>query len=250
MISPGEKIAKARASRFPAWSQADLAKATDLSRSLIAQWEAGNRAPKRESLEKVATALGIPLAWFEDGQPGDPPPQGEATLEPAGTAQGFARTAVIRSYRGVLAGYGSEECWFEEDGWDEVPTAFLVDGARGIDEHGIARVSGRSMEPRIHSGDRVVVRWNTTLIPNSIVLARDPSGRMYLKVLREKGERGFCLESLSSHGDSFLNLDGWTIQGYAVAILADEDREGPNVEWRAGKALKALPRGAQPPERP
>jgi len=239
----GKKLQTARKWHRPPLSQEEFASLLGVSRSALASYETG-RNPVPDSVLLAAAAMcRIPLEWFLDGQDSAPPadhrePPNAAFVDDRITVQAFTTTAAIRSWRGALAGFNGEDCYFEEDGTYEVPVAFLVGGIAKIDLHDVVRVSGMSMAPRILSGDRVIVYRDQTLIRNAIVLATSPAGKVYLKVLRHRNER-WELDSIGN-GDHFPDLGGWQVHGYAVTIIRSDDEEpGPNVEWRSGKPLKA-----------
>lgn len=166
--------------------------------------------------------------------------QGNATVVRESTVSvNFGGRAFIRSWRGAMAGFKDDIGCIEADGLGEVPAAFLVDPTKP-DRHDLVRVSGRSMEPRVHSGDQVVIFRDTTLFRNSIVLATAPDGRTFLKVLREGQTGKWELHSLSADGAVFDDLRDWMVHGYAVAIIQADPLPGTaNVEFGFGRPLKA-----------
>lgn len=240
ILSVGDKVRIARDAMTPPWSQHDLATIAGVARERIKNWELSrSKRPNPEDIRRVAEAMNIPVEWFYDGKPGPPPEAGNARIvDDPRIVAGFAVTAAVRAYEGAAAGFDHDEPVFELVGMVEIPTAFLVGGTSKIDAHDVVRVSGRSLEPRVQSGDGVLIHRNPTLYKGAIVLATNPEGKVYLKVLRQGGD-GWELHSLSKHGSAFTDLAGWQIHGYAVAILRDEDEPGPNVEWRGGRPLKA-----------
>lgn len=58
----GERIKRARGERN--LSQSGLADALSVSRTTIAEWEAGRSSPEFSRLEPLAEALGRPVSWF------------------------------------------------------------------------------------------------------------------------------------------------------------------------------------------
>lgn len=46
---------------------------------------------------------------------------------------------------------------------------------------GVARVHGRSMEPTLREGDRLLVRYAAPVTPGALVLARFPDGALVVK---------------------------------------------------------------------
>ena len=249
-LSRGEKISVARDAMPPnGWSQTDLAvrlaqmKALGIEestkwRSRLANYEVGRGDVPEDALVVIARALEIPLSWFDDPLSTTPPPR-TISESKANFASGFASTMAIRGWRGALAaGRIDEECTFSEDDYIEIPTAFIVGGPERAEFHDAVRVAGTSMEPRIYSGEVVVIYRDMTPRRNTIVLAQSPNGSVYLKVLRSLDGR-FVLESVRDGGASEKDLSGWTIHGYAVAILGDPEQGSRNIEWHAGQALRA-----------
>lgn len=51
---------------------------------------------------------------------------------------------------------------------------------------GIAIVRGRSMEPGLRDGDRVLVRWGRPVRPGDLVVARFPDGALVVKRAAER----------------------------------------------------------------
>lgn len=153
-------------------------------------------------------------------------------------ATGFAITIAVRSWRGVLAaGDDYEDCYLEEDGMSEIPTAFLVGGMQNAELHGVVRVAGNSMSPRIESGERVIVYLDPTPIPNAIMMVQSPDGKVMLKVVRNNGGMAWSFESI--HRDGLKNdaPKGWSFKGVAVAVMGHPD-SGRNIEW-TGRPLRA-----------
>lgn len=58
----GERLVQARAVR--SLTQIALATASGISPASISKWERGDQVPESGALERVATALGIPVPWF------------------------------------------------------------------------------------------------------------------------------------------------------------------------------------------
>jgi transcriptional regulator with XRE-family HTH domain len=66
----GDRIAGARADR--GWSQIKLAKAVGQAQTTISSWERGRTEPTREDVQRVATALDVPVAQLESHDPSSP----------------------------------------------------------------------------------------------------------------------------------------------------------------------------------
>lgn len=60
---------------------------------------------------------------------------------------------------------------------------------------GFVRVTGRSMEPALHPGDRLLVAYGRAPRPGQVVLARLGDGTVVVKRVAERRERGWWLLS-------------------------------------------------------
>jgi hypothetical protein len=162
---------------------------------------------------------------------------GAATVD---LGRGFVVTAAVRAWNGALASPLDAECYFEEaQERGEVPTAFLVGGYSKVELHDLIRVAGTSMAPRIESGEQVLIYRDATPRANTIVLAESPDHRMFLKVLRMSLQTEWYLESINPIVEPIKTLDGWVIHGYAVVVIGESGSRGRNIEWDAGRPLKA-----------
>lgn len=243
MLSVGDKLRIAREAKYPPWSVQDVAAKVGFTKAKLHEWESGRtKNPKKWDVEKVAEALGLPLAWFYDGQPGAPPvSQADdrvTVVSDSRLVEGFSTTVAVRTWASALAALDSStECHFEPtEAPYEIPTAFLVGGIRNMDRHDLVNVAGRSMEPVINPGDRVLFFQDISPRRNTIVMAQCPEGKVYIKVLRDVAGR-WQLSSIAKDGANFEDLSGWTIHGYAVAILGDETT-GRNIQWPFGQPIK------------
>lgn len=242
MVSVGDKVRIARDSKFPPVSMRELARLTGLTKGKINMWESGRTMfPRREDIEKVAAALEVPVEWFYDGQPGQPPKEAGngVRIKDPNLIQGFAVTAAVRCWASATAGISfEEEAHFTPvESPHEIPTAFLVGGTRNIDRHDLVSVSGQSMTPIIEPGDQVLFFQDSTPRRNTVVMAECPEGRVYIKALRYNQGR-WTLESLNASGIRVDNLTGWKVHGYAVAIMRDPEGALPNIVWPFGQPIK------------
>lgn len=240
-VTVGDKVRIAREAKSPPWSQADLAQKTGFSKAKISMWELNRtKHPKRSDIESVAKACDVPIEWFYDGRPSDPPRPEATVVDDPKLKEGFVVTVAVRTWSSAMAALDGEgECYFEAiDAPHEIPTAFLVGGYRNVERHDLVNVSGRSMAPLIEPGDRVLFFQDSSPRRNTVVMAEDPEGKVYIKVLRDVGGK-WQLTSVAKDGAHFEDLKGWKIHGYAVAILGDDDGEGRNIRWPFGQPIKA-----------
>lgn len=219
-------------------SQEAAADAGGVSRETWIDWEGSKRSRERGRIpdERIFDAA---VRRFAVSVGEDPNALLETTTYAHGHSDGFAASAKIRGWRGVHAANSLEAgCCIERSDPIEIPAAFLVGGPENANNHDAVQVSGTSMEPRIYSGEVVVVLRERTPRRNTIVLMESPEGAMFLKVLRTKGGK-WQLESIHPDGLDAVDLEGWTHHGYAVAIIGDPDEGSRNIEWNFGRPLKA-----------
>ncbi len=244
-MNPGAKLAMARRYHAPALSQKQLAALVGVDTSSVGRWEANGAIPKSR-LPTVARILGVPASWFLNGRDGPPPSKdGPNALESAAEAAvSLEARSLLRgdevllpTWRGTIAGDG--ECEFFDSDSPELNAvpAFLA----GNDPHShiLCIASGASMYPRVKNGERVVVRLDRNPPNNAIVVAKRPDGANFVKVLRQN-ERGLLeLHSLNEEFRPIVNLDGWEMRGYAVAVLHSYEPGRANIEWDSGRPLRA-----------
>lgn len=79
VVSIGERIGRAR--NALGWTRERLAEEAGVRPEQVSRWESGSRVPKRESVLKLARAMGVTVADLELGsQPPSTPPRGRPTL--------------------------------------------------------------------------------------------------------------------------------------------------------------------------
>jgi phage repressor protein C with HTH and peptisase S24 domain len=154
--------------------------------------------------------------------------------------RGFAITVAVRAWESALAGMDpNEESYFDiVESPYEIPTAFLVGGIQNADRHDLVKVSGRSMSPLIEPGDRVLFFQDSSPRRNTVVMVESPEHKVYIKVIRDTGAH-WILESINPEGQTFEDLRGWKICGYAVAIMRDPEGSEMNIHWPFGMPIKA-----------
>ena len=154
--------------------------------------------------------------------------------------RGFAITVAVRAWESALAGMDpNEESYFDiVESPYEIPTAFLVGGIQNADRHDLVKVSGRSMSPLIEPGDRVLFFQDSSPRRNTVVMVESPEHKVYIKAIRDTGTH-WILESINPEGQTFEDLRGWRICGYAVAIMRDPEGSEMNIHWPFGMPIKA-----------
>ncbi|PQZ74987.1 MULTISPECIES: helix-turn-helix transcriptional regulator [unclassified Brevundimonas] len=67
-MSLGNRVRMARHQRD--WSQSDLADRVGTSQTCVHNWEADNTYPRPANLQALASALGVPILFLEEGEGG------------------------------------------------------------------------------------------------------------------------------------------------------------------------------------
>ncbi len=97
---------------------------------------------------------------------------------------------------------------------------------------GLARVAGRSMEPTLREGDRLLVHYGATPRLGSLVVVRLPDRPVAVKRLTMRVEDGWWVE----RDNPADGVDSWH-----VGAVGDEDLLG-RVVLRVWPALRRWPR--------
>lgn len=85
---------------------------------------------------------------------------------------------------------------------------------------GFAVVRGRSMEPTLHDGDRLLIRYHTTPRPGRVAIVRLPARGTAVKRIARRTDDGWWVE----RDNPAEGVDSWLI-----GAIADEDVLGVAV---------------------
>ena len=122
-------------------SQAKLGKIIGVAQNTVCNWENGNREPDQVSLNKIADYFNVSVDYLLGRQ---------ATMDsPTPSVPGSKWIPVLRA---VAAGVPLEAIEEIED-YEEISPEMAASG-----DYFALRIKGDSMEPRIHTGDVVIVR--------------------------------------------------------------------------------------------
>jgi len=200
-------------------SQAGLAEKLGLSAQSVQQWESGETAPRRKRIARIAEACHVTPEWLEFGvtevsessgaHRADDLPSQQPIVEwdtPDDLPNG--KFVVLPSYRlSISAGKGQvvfqEE---EEDSGKAFRTEWLREKGMRRQDLACVYACGDSMEPRIRSGDLLVVN----LHPDA---RRVRDGRVY--VIR--------------YGDEVRVKRLYKLPDGGLIIHSDNDRDYPQV---------------------
>ncbi|MGM9652744.1 MAG: LexA family protein [Eubacteriales bacterium] len=160
------------------YSQQQLADILGVSRSTVAMWESGKSRPDLNMLRRLAAALHTTVSELL-GEEQTEMPHGVRIPVFGSVAAGIPIEAVEN--------YDSED----PDDWEEIP-AQLARSAQYI----ALRLKGDSMEPRMRSGDVVIVRLQDTIESDDIAIVRVNGDEATCKKIRIT-ENGLFLISLN-----------------------------------------------------
>lgn len=246
-ISVGDKVRIARDAQVPPVSLRVLASKTGLTKAKINMWETPGRTkhPKREDIEAVAEFLKIPVDWFYDGQPGDPPkketePSNVTRVNDDKLKEGFVVMVAIRTWECAAAADGDDDDveFVLAETPQEIPIAFITGGYSQIDNYELLKVAGRSLMDVVSPGEFILIRKDQTPYRNTIGMTTAPSGKVLVKAVRMNKEGFVEYHSLRDGYPAFLDTSQWRHHGYAVAIIGDDDGDGRNIRWNFGRAIK------------
>ena len=168
-------------------SQYTFADAFGVSQSTVGGWESGSRKPNVETMKKIATFFNVSVAYLLDeaSVPNKPTPTSFGTRIPVygETAAGIPITAI--------EDFDSDN----PDDWEEIPEMMTRNG-----QHIALRIKGDSMEPRMRTGDVVIVRLQPDVNDGDIAIVRINGDEATCKKIKKTPE-GLWLISTNPNYD-------------------------------------------------
>lgn len=158
----GDRIKKAR--KKTGISQAELAKLVGRSQSAVAEWEIGETEPRRNIVEKIATALNVSPLWLEVGGATDNERLYDAG-EPEHWLPASRERAPHEAHGPVYASLPAskdEQTMSISDIVEYRPKPSRWTSVKGL--YGVYMVSD-SMEPRIQAGELIWVHPHRRPLP-------------------------------------------------------------------------------------
>ena len=129
-------------------SQAEFAADFGVTQSAVGNWESGSRKPNIDKIKKIADYFNVPVSVLIDD---------EGNVKKSKTTSPENRATRIPVYGYVAAGIPIEAIdnfdSTDPDDWEEIDEHMSKDG-----EYFALRIKGDSMEPKMSSGDVVIVR--------------------------------------------------------------------------------------------
>ena len=170
MESTGSKIATAREAK--GWNQSELARALGVTPQSVQAWESGRNTPRPKRLQEIAAALGVSAGYL----------MGEEALGSHNNVEG----GPIKLKTGLVPVVGKAKLgldgFFEEMGYPPGGgDGYLRIYSDDPDAYAL-RVVGSSMEPRIRSGEFVLVEPSNGYVAGDEVLVKTTDGQSMIKV--------------------------------------------------------------------
>ena len=231
---------------MPPCSQADAAAIARIPTSRYKSYELERAMPPTDVVQSLARAWKIPAEWFWDGKNDRPPsvvrehPDRVYEVEPRNKVERLMTIGdrvAIPVWRGALLGSDEEDHFDEDDGQPMEFAAFYTLG--DPDRHVVCIPKGNSMQPRILSYARVLVRLDPDVPPGHLVAAQKPTGAIYIKRFIRGSDGRVELHSVNTEYPPIDELDDWIIRGGVVLIQHDPAPGTANIEWAEGRYLRA-----------
>lgn len=232
---PGEirwKLRRLRAALR--WSRAQLGDAPRhpgdrKSHNTIGNYEAGHRLPPDDFIDAISTATGVPLEWFYDGVPSDPPVVNSTDRQVRGSGiprkndeiLGLSEISPVKWT--LIPDWGTVPAG-DWQGAPEEPNMVAVDMDVDPATHFAVRVSGDSLEPRLKHGYQVIIRRTPRPVDGVISYVRNGDNQVTLKVVRFVDGKGWQLESINPERPA-PSADLLEMIGIVIAVR-EEDTTG------------------------
>lgn len=178
-------------------SQKELAEKIGVSRSSIGMYEAGEREPDFETLEALADTFNVNMDTL----------LGKSSLPSSAIPFAIAHKAPIVG--AIPAGYPIIA--FENiEGYADIPYS-------DEENYFFLRVKGDSMEPKIHTGDLVLIRKQNCAEDGQIVAARVNGDEATLKRYKKQGNTVLLLPENPEYNPYIVPINDFET-GYAQII--------------------------------
>lgn len=150
--------------RLRGLSAAELSRLADVNEGAISQYRAGKYKASQRSLDKLARALHVNIAWLMGADvPMERTPMREAADRQLSAPNATNDIVTFRVNVDIAAGYDQPSAPLGD--WDDavidIPTSALH--GRSMEDYFVIRIKGDSMYPHYQSGDFVLVLRTPTL---------------------------------------------------------------------------------------
>lgn len=143
-------------------SQADLAKALNITEATVSNWVNGLKFPRDNALNKISKLFDISVSELVDGEIPD-----SISSLPLNAWLPQNDNIKIPFYGDVSAGLGDYAGGYPAEDYEMIPSSKILSGY----EYFCLRVDGDSMEPELHNGDTVLIRCQSIVENGDIGVA-------------------------------------------------------------------------------
>lgn len=186
-------------------TQQQIAKIAGVSDKTVSSWENGSRSPKLGSINKICQYFGIDLNTFIDESSDEYNPVQKLPKEAIPYAPSH-KAPIVGS---IPAGY--PVLAFEDiEGYADIPYS-------DEENYFFLRVSGDSMEPKISTGDLVLIRRQNVADNGQIVAARVNGDEATLKRYKRQGDTVLLLPENPKYNPYVISAKDFE-SGYAQII--------------------------------
>lgn len=166
-------------------SQAEFAADFGVTQSAVGNWESGSRKPNIDKIRKIAAYFNVPISVLIDDE------GNQAKNEPVPRSSGVRIPVYGETAAGIpivaIEDFDSDD----PDDWEEIPEDMAKSG-----EYIALRIKGDSMEPRMRTGDVVIVRLQPDVENGDIAIVRVNGDEATCKKIKKTPE-GIMLISLN-----------------------------------------------------
>ena len=184
----GKRIAAAREAK--GWNQSELARALSVSPQSVQAWESGKNVPRPQRMKQLSELLGSPVGFLMGAHEGETPAsesnvEGEAAAVKDGIVPvvGMAQLGTNGYFEALDFPVGHGDGYIQIYSGD--PNAYAL------------KVVGDSMQPRIRSGEFVLIEPNRGFVSGDEVLVKTVDGRSMIKVFMYRRDGEYRLLSVN-----------------------------------------------------
>lgn len=210
-------------------TQEKFAEKCDVNRVTVSSWENGKYAPEGDTLQRVASALGVSTDYLMGRETSAKKEALSAESNISGQRLNRDNVILVPVISPILKCSAGNGNGYDDSGvaWDVVSQYPLFDGTLSAlyssKSLSAMYAEGDSMEPQIHDGDLIVFVHDETWIPGNIAIVR-LDGKLFVKgILRSKN--GYILRSQNrDYADIEVGEDDdFSVVGRVVKIITDRD---------------------------
>ena len=227
-ISLGEKLKKLRKGK--GMTQHEIADAIPISFSTYRRWEKNERPPELPMLSRLSNLLETSVAYLSGETDNPAPPKASRATTPTTAASAASEFRRLPDSVIELPVYSITACMgsgFDNEGeqWAQIGTSWKSINDVGVthpEKPYIILADGDSMEPKIFTGDKLVINPNIMPGRGEICFARFRSGgwlKDAIKYYHPRSDGGVTLKASETSGVPPLEFTQEEVQSRDVIIV-------------------------------